>query len=80
MTFSRRLFRLWLILAGLWAVYIVGRALSFVLQLNGGEANLIQPRIITTIQWAVHWALIPPAGLLWCGWLIVWIGRRFRSS
>jgi hypothetical protein len=71
MTLSRILFRLWVILAGLWLAYIVWRAL-FVIWLSEGE-------VITTIQWAMHWALIPPAGLLLGVWLISWIGRRFKS-
>jgi hypothetical protein len=71
MALLRRLFRLWLIIAGVWVAYIVGRAL-FVMWLTEGD-------VITTMQWAVHWALIPPAGLLLGGWLISWVGRRFKS-
>jgi hypothetical protein len=77
MTLSLRLFRLWLILAGLWVAYIVSQAL-FLMWPTEREA-IIKPDIITAMQWAVHWALIPPVGLLLSGWLIFLVGRRLRS-
>jgi hypothetical protein len=79
MTLSRRLFRLWVILAGLWVAYIGYRSTSFVMWPTAGEPTAIWTRMIIASQWSVHWALIPPAALLLGGWLILWAGRRFRS-
>jgi hypothetical protein len=79
MTLSRRLFRLWLILAGLWVAYIVVRALLFVMWLAEGEPMLFPTHILMTTQWAVHWALIPPVVLLLGGCLVLWVCRHVRS-
>ena len=69
MNLSRRLFGLWVVLAALWIANI-GYA-SFVSWPSAG--------IIMTMQWALQWAILPPAALLLAGWLILWVGRRFRS-
>jgi hypothetical protein len=77
MTLSRRLFRLWVILAGLWAAYVGCCAASFVISPIEGYSIAIEDRTIIALQWGAHWALIPPVALLLVGWLFLWVGYLF---
>jgi hypothetical protein len=77
MPWSRRLFRLWVILAGLWAAYVGYVAASFVITPIEAVTIAIQDRTIIALQWGAHWALIPPVVLLLAGWLSLWVGYLF---
>jgi hypothetical protein len=77
MPLSRRLFRVWVILAGLWVAYVGYVAASVLIWPIEGDPMTIQDRTITVLQWGAHWALIPPVALLLVGWLFLWVGNLF---
>jgi hypothetical protein len=77
MPLSRRLFRVWVILAGLWVAYLGCHVAYFVVSPIQGYSLAIEDRTIIALQWAAHWALIPPVALLLAGWLFWWIGHLF---
>lgn len=47
---------------------------------SGVKALVTGKKRETAIQQAVLWAVLPPAALFLLGWIILWIGRGFRTS
>ena len=79
MTLSRRLFRLWLILAGLWVAYIVSKAIvALVIPPNMEGLPAMHPYTVTI--WAAEWALLPPAAFLLSGWRILRVAQCIFGS
>jgi hypothetical protein len=71
MNWSRRLFRVWVALTALWTANI---ALGTFVSWRAGD------HVIMTMQWALHWAILPPAALLLAGWLILRVAHGFRRN
>jgi len=77
---SRTLFRLWAIPAGMWAAYIAGRALLFMMWPPADDHIATQAHIVATLQWAMEWALLPPAAFLAAACVISWVGRHLGAN
>jgi len=61
-----RLFRVWLVLTGLWVANIVFGVFY---------AWSVEIPMIITIQWALEWAVILPTAILFVGWFILQLWR-----
>jgi hypothetical protein len=77
---SRTLFRLWAIPAGMWVAYIAGRALLFMIWPPAYVHIATQARIVMTLQWAMEWALLPPAVFLAAACVISWVVLRLGAN